>query len=604
MENFNNVPSSGTFGSVVSVVNQNFALAKEAIDKLAFSKSACKGFYETSSELNEAHPTPTDGDWALVGDSSPFNVYVANDGSWVDSGVDYNVSIDNSIEINGLGGYVVLDSVQELPASPSNPNLGYLIGTHLYVYVGTGGDTLDGKYKDCGEFRGPEGKEGKPGADGHDGVSLGEVAIVDNLTEGGSDKVLSGEMGKVLKQAATILQYNLTKIISSLANLAFTDERPSLIDVTFDGSYNAYFFVSITGGTFTDNATNGHIQEGSTYRMVITPQEGYEPAGLATISVKKDNVEVPYRLVGNALTIENVSGFYEISIVSLESSEYNPAFKNVRVLQSGTGYYKVSLLGAQGLLSELVPVGLNTKITFYTRNDDNYVIFFDRNREFIQTYRQNANPRTVNIPQDAYYVRLSTEFGTDNAILKASYMTGNDTTVKIWDGNDVDLNDVANAIEYMASSFGILPDINGNIPAESAGLSSVITYQGENAESVRTANLLLSQEIELPEAVNGVRTIKFWAGESTNDSNVAPFVYVYNSVGDCTRYSSAGNYSESSPRVVNNIESKYTHCRMLFHADKYYDNENYAMYIKDVNDNVLWSNSSVIIPNQTTNEEE
>jgi len=160
MENFNNVPSSGTFGSVVSVVNQNFALAKEAIDKLAFSKSACMGFYETSSELNDAHPTPTDGDWALVGNSSPFNVYVANDGSWVDSGVDYNVSVDNSIEINGLGGYVVLDSIQELPASPSNPNLGYLIGDILYVYVGTGGDTLDGKYKDCGEFRGPEGKQG------------------------------------------------------------------------------------------------------------------------------------------------------------------------------------------------------------------------------------------------------------------------------------------------------------------------------------------------------------------------------------------------------------------------------------------------------------
>lgn len=245
MENFNNVPSSGTFGSVVSVVNQNFALAKEAIDKLAFSKSACIGFYETSSELNDAHPTPTDGDWALVGDSSPFNVYVANDGSWVDSGVDYNVSVDNSIEINGLGGYVVLDSVQELPASPSNPNLGYLIGTHLYVYVGTGGDALDGKYKDCGEFKGSKGDNGEGiesiektgtsglvdtytitytdgststftvtnGADGHDGVSLGEVAIVNNLTEGGIEKVLSAEQGKVLnldkisKESAITRQY-------------------------------------------------------------------------------------------------------------------------------------------------------------------------------------------------------------------------------------------------------------------------------------------------------------------------------------------------------------------------------------------------------------
>lgn len=194
MENFNNVPSYGTFGSVVSVVNQNFALAKEAIDKLAFSKSACMGFYETSSELNDAHPTPIDGDWALVGNSSPFNVYVANDGSWVDSGVDYNVSIDNSIEINGLGGYVALDSIQELPTQPTNPNLGYLIDDKLYVYVGTGGDTLDGKYKDCGEFKGPQGEQGP------NGVSLGDVEIADNQTTDDATKVLSARQGYILDQ--------------------------------------------------------------------------------------------------------------------------------------------------------------------------------------------------------------------------------------------------------------------------------------------------------------------------------------------------------------------------------------------------------------------
>lgn len=253
MENFNNVPSSGTFGSVVSVVNQNFALAKEAIDKLAFSKSACMGFYETSSELNDAHPTPTDGDWALVGNSSPFNVYVANNGSWVDSGVDYNVSIDNSIEINGLGGYVVIDSVQELPASPSNPNLGYLIGTHLYVYVGTGGDTDDGKYKDCGEFKGEQGEQGEDGngivsivktstsglidtytityddgttstfnvTNGANGVSLGDVEIADNLDTNDATKVLSARMGKVIRGV-------IEKIINELGEYAFPNGKPSI----------------------------------------------------------------------------------------------------------------------------------------------------------------------------------------------------------------------------------------------------------------------------------------------------------------------------------------------------------------------------------------
>lgn len=67
-----------------------------------------------------------------------------------------------SIEVgsSAIGGYVALDSIADLPESPSDPHIGYIIGSHLYVYVGTGGDTLDGKYKDCGEFKGEQGEQG------------------------------------------------------------------------------------------------------------------------------------------------------------------------------------------------------------------------------------------------------------------------------------------------------------------------------------------------------------------------------------------------------------------------------------------------------------
>ena len=79
-------------------------------------------------------------------------VFANASGAWTASSIDVGSS--------AIGGFVALDSIADLPESPSDPHIGYIIGTHLYVYVGTGGDTLDGKYKDCGEFRGPTGDQG------------------------------------------------------------------------------------------------------------------------------------------------------------------------------------------------------------------------------------------------------------------------------------------------------------------------------------------------------------------------------------------------------------------------------------------------------------
>ena len=71
--------------------------------------------------------------------------------------------------IDGLGGgganltgYVSLASTDDLPEE-GQPTLGYLCGTNLYLYVGTGGDTKEGKYQNCGSFRGPQGLQGDPG---------------------------------------------------------------------------------------------------------------------------------------------------------------------------------------------------------------------------------------------------------------------------------------------------------------------------------------------------------------------------------------------------------------------------------------------------------
>lgn len=87
---------------------------------------------------------------------------------WKSSG-DKGLIVDEApITRGNLTGYVALDSITELPAEAST--LGFLVGTRLYVYVGEGGDTNDGTYKDCGEFRGPQGEQGIQGPRGENGA--------------------------------------------------------------------------------------------------------------------------------------------------------------------------------------------------------------------------------------------------------------------------------------------------------------------------------------------------------------------------------------------------------------------------------------------------
>lgn len=90
---------------------------------------------------------------------------------------------------SNLTGYVSVASVADLP-DPGEDTLGYLIGEDLYLYVGTGGDTLDGKYQNCGPFRGPAGQNGTPGAPGQNAIGFEDVStqedgtIVITLTSG------------------------------------------------------------------------------------------------------------------------------------------------------------------------------------------------------------------------------------------------------------------------------------------------------------------------------------------------------------------------------------------------------------------------------------
>lgn len=127
-----------------------------------------------------------------------------------------------NVSTNAIKGYVVISSTSDLPTSPTTEQQmkGYLLGTVLYVWVGTGGDTLGGKYQSA-QLKGADGAPGEKGDKGESGVHLGDVKLVNNLTEGGEVSALTAEMGKLLYN-------NFIALFNALGEGAFWSGKPTL----------------------------------------------------------------------------------------------------------------------------------------------------------------------------------------------------------------------------------------------------------------------------------------------------------------------------------------------------------------------------------------
>ena len=117
-----------------------------------------------------------------------------------------------TVSAEEIKGWEMIESTDDLPEDPTQAQQekAYVIAetSTMYVYVGYGGDTLDGLYQSL-NMKGEDGAPGPPGADGHDGVDLGEVALVNNLTEGGEGSALTAEQGKILKGMVDELQVGI-----------------------------------------------------------------------------------------------------------------------------------------------------------------------------------------------------------------------------------------------------------------------------------------------------------------------------------------------------------------------------------------------------------
>lgn len=125
MNDLNNVPSTGTFGNSINLVNQNFGLVKGAIENVEGRTIRSKGLFPTQAALTAAYPSPKVGDYAYVGSGLPATVYdclVA--GTWHNTGqtggsetidlssysttAQMNTAIDNGLQ--GQVGYAVCNS--------------------------------------------------------------------------------------------------------------------------------------------------------------------------------------------------------------------------------------------------------------------------------------------------------------------------------------------------------------------------------------------------------------------------------------------------------------------------------------------------------------
>lgn len=152
-------------------------------------------------------------------------------------------------------------------------------------------------------------------------VGGGNVDVINNLTEGGTDVPLSAEMGKRLKQAIEVVQYNIQGLYNNLGNIAFWDATakanaaPDQIDWG-NPKHNVTLALSLTNAVVKYNGVakvNGdtiQVEEGGTLTLKIEPASGYALNGVPTVSVGGNTVQ----------PTDNGNGTYSVAITMGQSA--------------------------------------------------------------------------------------------------------------------------------------------------------------------------------------------------------------------------------------------------------------------------------------------
>ena len=148
-----------------------------------------------------------------------------------------------SVFEHACSGFKRVSSEAQLPVTPSQEDLakGFLVNTSLYLYVGTGGNAVNGRYFNVGDIRGPQGEPGSKGETGNTGPTgekgeqgnsgvtgdTSDIVVINNLdggeSEEGSIKVLAAEQGKVLNKKFTELDNKINSTFINVSHLFPTD---------------------------------------------------------------------------------------------------------------------------------------------------------------------------------------------------------------------------------------------------------------------------------------------------------------------------------------------------------------------------------------------
>lgn len=303
-----------------------------------------------------------------------------------------------SMQLNAIKGYVVISNTSDLPTSPTTEQQmkGYLLGTMLYVWVGAGGDTLDGKYQSA-QLKGADGAPGEPGPKGDSGVDLGEAVLVNDLTTGGSEKVLSAEMGKVLGER-TVMRKVLSAAICTMKGYF------NASGVFVENTFNRSVLISLANITRLDvtgcrnNLVWFYESDGTTPLQKATDVVLTSfPDGAYYVGVSYDQRDT------TAITID-----YDLRVF-IDEVENGP-FKYTRLtaptgpwnLEYDTGVQKYDS-GIYGVLG-FIPL-MSATLIYCPQNDGTrgVICFYDENYEYITGY---SYCRFSAVPTGAKYAKI------------------------------------------------------------------------------------------------------------------------------------------------------------------------------------------------------
>ena len=186
----------------------------------------------------------------------------------------------SAISTESIKGYVIIDNINELPENPT-PNermIGYILDSTLYVYVGTGGDTLNGKYKsvDLGGVPGI-GFYSVAAHNPADGVAIITLTNGDTITLDLNHNHTSYATKKTVVSNTDATVTLADDVIYDLGTVA--GNKTINLPTTVDAAAEYEFRLAYTSGTISGTAISGTtvandaelvFTAGKTYQVIIS----------------------------------------------------------------------------------------------------------------------------------------------------------------------------------------------------------------------------------------------------------------------------------------------------------------------------------------------